>query len=108
MIDKLSVEEKKSTDTNFIYFTNKCNKDIELYVHFMNTSGDWETSGSWDFSAKESSYLSSSDGRLKTNNSILFYQVSGDDIDFSGDYKFKNDGETYYMKKISDNYDDTE
>ena len=108
MVEKLSVEEKKSTDSNYLYFHNKCDKKVTLNIHYLNTSGEWETDGEWNFEANEASYLKSSDGRLRTNNSILFYSVEGEGIHFNGDYKFKKYGETYNMKKISDNYDDTE
>lgn len=108
MLEDLSVESKKSTDSNFLHFTNNCNKDVDLHIHFLNESGEWETRGSWEFTASESAYLTSNDRRLTTNNSILFYHISGKNIDFRGKHKFKEYDETYYMKKINDNYDTTE
>jgi hypothetical protein len=109
LIEKLSIIEKKSTDSNYLYFHNKCNKKVYLYIHYLNTSGNWETTGSWKFDANQSSYLSDSNGgMLKSNNSVLFYSIEGDGLNFKGNYKFEKYGEEYNMKKIIDNYDDTE
>jgi len=108
LVESLSIEEKKSKDSNFIRFRNKCNKQVDLTIHYLNTLGEWKTEGIWSFDKDQVSYLSSNENRLQTNNSILFYHISGDGISFNGSHRFSQYGDIYYMKKVSDNYDTTE
>lgn len=81
-----------------------------MRIYYLNTSGEWD-GGLWEFDEKKVAYLSDSNGRLRSNNSILYYFVqskTGNNINFNGTYKIKYDWSSYEMKKVRDEYDTTE
>lgn len=94
-----------SSSINNIRINNECHKPVNIAVRYMNTNDNWVTDGWWEFSPSEKGLLRGDNGRLETDNSILYYFAQSTDktIVWEGDKNTKYfKGKKLDMREVDD------
>jgi uncharacterized membrane protein len=91
-------------------FTNRCSRSVELAIHYMDTSGRWQTEGWWTFAPGESASLNNNAGRLTSNKATwYFYARTSDNAwEWRGDNRFTLNGTSLGMREMTDTEGDSE
>jgi uncharacterized membrane protein len=106
-----SGSQTSSTAAGFGYrFNNRCSISVELAIHYMDTSGRWQTEGWWVFAPGESAFLTNDAGRLTSNKATwYFYARTSDNAwEWRGDNRFTLNGTPLGMREVTDTEGDSE
>ena len=101
------LREPLPLEHNF-HFTNNCSRPVQLAIRYMNLDGKWIVDSWWKFKPQQS-YILRDDHKLVSYHREWYYyaETLGDkNYYWGGDYKFKISGESYGMRKISDDEGD--
>jgi hypothetical protein len=92
------------------YFTNQCSKTVSLAIRYKDMSGQWRTTGWWQFSPGQSSYLDAGGSPVKSNSAVWYYYAQTTDgaLEWTGDLKTSLENRTLYMKEMVDKEGDSE
>ncbi|KZL48559.1 hypothetical protein A2T98_17350 [Nodularia spumigena CENA596] len=87
-----------------VVFHNRCRYPVKLAMRYRQPSGEWKTSGWWNFVAGRRAYLTQNEVRISSNNSVFYYyaqitQGPHRNYKWSGNENRKFSGRTLPMKK---------
>jgi Protein of unknown function (DUF1036) len=66
------VEPRQSLRGSSVYARNNCRYPIQIALHYRKLSGNWMTEGWWNIDGNTGSYLSDGNGRIGSNNDIMY------------------------------------
>ncbi|MES1240630.1 MAG: DUF1036 domain-containing protein [Acidobacteriota bacterium] len=91
-------------------FTNRCSISVELAIHYMDSSGRWQTEGWWTFAPGETAYLRTEAGRVTSNKATwYFYARTTDNAwEWRGENRFQLNGDPLGMRELTDTEGDSE
>lgn len=106
-----SGHQASSTADGYGYwFTNRCSISVELAIHYLDSSGRWQTEGWWTFAPGESAFLTNDAGRLTSNNATwYFYAHTTDNAwEWKGNNRFTLYDRSLGMREMTDTEGDSE
>ncbi len=89
--------QSQYSDGNFfnVYFLNKCNRDIQVAIHYVDLSGRWITNGWWTLAPGEQAFVA------RTKNRIFYHYAES--IGPPSDRLFWRGAAQYYSIRGSSN-----